>query len=200
MDVGVLFSVWILNCVTFIYERKDSGFSQWYFAFCYLSHTSPLPVPLFTWVLALLPGLGIMGDEEGEGMVGCAGQADSFGSSSLFWTCQAGSQGVMWKCGWLASTWLSLCTCLGREETPGLITLSLDTLLPCLFFFFLLPIAFFFFSPLLFFFLLLQCATPTQTEIFLPFFCSIIWLDFFIVFIAFLIRSFCNWLFSPYFI
>lgn len=35
----------------------------------------------------------------------------------------------MWKCSWLASTWLSLRTCLCREETPGLITPSPDTLL-----------------------------------------------------------------------
>lgn len=62
---------------------------------------------------------------------------------SLARTCQAGAQGIMWKCGWLASTWLSLCTCLGREETPGLITLSLDTLLLSLFLFLSLSPCFF---------------------------------------------------------
>ena len=64
---------------------------------------------------------------------------------SLVRTCQAGGQGVMWKCGRLASTWLSLRTCLCREETPGLITPSPDTLLLLLC---CLPL---FFSPYLFF-------------------------------------------------
>lgn len=96
----------------------------------------PLPTPL-TCVLASLLALGQwkMGRRKSrrrkKGRVSVWGGRTPLAPLllSLFWTCQASGQGVMWKCGWLASTWLSLRTCLCREETPGLITPSPDTLL-----------------------------------------------------------------------
>lgn len=138
------------------------------------------------------------GGEERRGwVVVWAGSLPQLLFPSLFRTCQAGSQGVMWKCGWLASTWLSLRTCLCREETPGLITLSPDTLHLLLHSFFFSPYLVF---PLLlcyFSFLLLPLQCWRQKVFFSPFSLSLpLSADFwFSELFPWPPLSVCNWLF-----
>lgn len=138
------------------------------------------------------------GGEERRGwVVVWAGSLPQLLFPSLFRTCQAGSQGVMWKCGWLASTWLSLRTCLCREETPGLITLSPDTLHLLLHSFFFSPYLVF---PLLlcyFSFLLLPLQCWRQMVFFSPFSLSLpLSADFwFSELFPWPPLSVCNWLF-----
>lgn len=72
---------------------------------CSLTDTHPLPPTPLTCVLAFAPGgLGVVEDrQEWAGVHGGRTPLAPL-PFALSRTCQAGSQGVMWKCGWLAST------------------------------------------------------------------------------------------------